>query len=145
MKPSLQLLPIARLPAAMRISNDARQRAKKFSLFPQVVDEIPTALWLVELGGAAEQFTYYGVNSTLARARVVCAWQHDAEVSQNITCRFPPRDTALPGTLGLGQSTATNIYNAFLVLLLSDNALCSCAFRHLGSAVSKLLVSALRG
>ncbi|KAI9679130.1 MAG: hypothetical protein M1822_007340 [Bathelium mastoideum] len=69
---------------------------------PHVVDAIPTAVWVAELIGAAERFTYYGITAP---------WQN---YMQNQMRTGNAVHGALPGALGLGQSTATNIYNAFL-------------------------------
>ncbi|KAF8244417.1 oligopeptide transporter [Wilcoxina mikolae CBS 423.85] len=60
------------------------------------VDDIPSTVWIVAFAGAAERFTYYAVTAP---------WQNYMQNGMD--------DKALPGALGLGQSTATNIYNAF--------------------------------
>ncbi|KAF2841748.1 hypothetical protein M501DRAFT_929637 [Patellaria atrata CBS 101060] len=65
---------------------------------PHVIDRIPFAVWAVILAGAAERFTYFGL---------IAPWQN---YMQN-----PRNDHAVPGALGLGQSTAVNIYNAFFL------------------------------
>jgi POT family proton-dependent oligopeptide transporter len=89
--------------------------------FRHVVDTIPRAVWVALAVGASERFTYYAVSAP---------WR-------KFTCRASaemPRDHALtaitvfglienylqnkpglvvPGELGLGQATATNIYNAY--------------------------------
>ncbi|KAL8996292.1 MAG: hypothetical protein Q9169_004178 [Polycauliona sp. 2 TL-2023] len=62
-----------------------------------VTDRIPLAAWIVTLAGAAERATYFGV---------IAPWQN---YMQN------PRGAAIPGALGLGQSMATNIFNAFFL------------------------------
>ncbi|KAI4097054.1 MAG: hypothetical protein LQ339_006848 [Xanthoria mediterranea] len=62
-----------------------------------VTDRTPLAAWIVILAGAAERATYFGV---------IAPWQN---YMQN------PRQAAIPGALGLGQSTATNIFNAFFL------------------------------
>ncbi|KAL8980140.1 MAG: hypothetical protein Q9205_004699, partial [Flavoplaca limonia] len=64
---------------------------------PHVTDRIPIAAWIVILAGAAERATYFGV---------IAPWQN---YMQN------PRGAAIPGALGLGQSMATNIFNAFFL------------------------------
>lgn len=73
----------------------------ELSTLLHVVDNIPFSAWAVILFGAFERFTYFGI---------IAPWQN---YMQN-----PPSTTssALPGALGLGQATATNISNAFFLV-----------------------------
>lgn len=68
------------------------------SLYPHVTDKIPLSAWIVILAGAAERACYFGI---------IAPWQN---YLQN-----PRSHDAVPGALGLGQSTATNISNAFFL------------------------------
>ncbi|KAF2720992.1 peptide transporter PTR2-A [Polychaeton citri CBS 116435] len=61
-----------------------------------VVDSIPNSVWIALTIGSAERFTFYAVSAP---------WQN---YMQN-----KPDSIAVPGVLGLGQATATNISNAF--------------------------------
>ncbi|KAF2000909.1 MFS general substrate transporter [Amniculicola lignicola CBS 123094] len=65
--------------------------------YPQIIDEIPFAAWAAILAGGFERFTYFGL---------IAPWQN---YMQNA------RHSALPGALGLGQASATNISNAFFL------------------------------
>ncbi|KAK3290960.1 oligopeptide transporter [Chaetomium fimeti] len=65
---------------------------------PRVVDRIPIAAWAAALVGAAERFSYYST---------VSIWQNYMQNERN--------SRAIPGALGLGQSTATAISNSFFV------------------------------
>ncbi|KAF2969438.1 hypothetical protein GQX73_g4107 [Xylaria multiplex] len=60
-------------------------------------DTIPPTVWLIAFTGAAQRFAFYGIT---------VPWQN---YLQN-----PPGNPLSPGALGLGQSTATTINNAFL-------------------------------
>ncbi|KAK3332275.1 POT family-domain-containing protein [Cercophora scortea] len=72
--------------------------AEEMARFPHVADRLPFAVWAVIVAGAAERFTYFGL---------IAPWQN---YMQN------PRDSqGVPGALGLGQATASNIYNAFFL------------------------------
>ncbi|PLB55687.1 oligopeptide transporter [Aspergillus steynii IBT 23096] len=63
---------------------------------PHVVDSVPFIVWVALVAGASERFTFYAISAP---------WQN---YMQN------DRDSiAVPGVLGLGQATATNISNAF--------------------------------
>lgn len=65
---------------------------------PHVTDRVPKAAWIVIFSGALERAGYFGI---------IAPWQN---YLQN------PRATgSIPGALGLGQATATNIYNAFFL------------------------------
>ncbi|KAE8386474.1 POT family-domain-containing protein [Aspergillus alliaceus] len=61
-----------------------------------VVDKLPRKVWVSLLVSGAERFTYYTITTP---------WQN---YIQNA-----PGDGAVPGALGLGQSRATMIFNAF--------------------------------
>lgn len=65
---------------------------------PHITDRIPVSAWIIILAGAAERATYFGI---------IAPWQN---YLQN-----PRQRGAVPGALGLGQSTATNISNAFFL------------------------------
>ncbi|RKL43037.1 hypothetical protein BFJ72_g4450 [Fusarium proliferatum] len=64
-----------------------------------VVDSVPLAVWVALVANATERFTFYAVTTP---------WQN---YIQN-----PADSVAVPGALGLGQATATNITSAFLFL-----------------------------
>ncbi|KAJ5519177.1 oligopeptide transporter, partial [Penicillium expansum] len=69
---------------------------EEIKTLPYVVDSIPLIVWIALVAGALERFTYYAVTAP---------WQ---DYMQN------DRDSIeVPGALGLGQVTATNISNAF--------------------------------
>lgn len=72
--------------------------ASETSLYPHITDKIPLSAWIVILAGAAERACYFGI---------IAPWQN---YLQN-----PRSHGAVPGALGLGQSTATNISNAFFL------------------------------
>ncbi|MCJ1250448.1 hypothetical protein MMC30_007676 [Trapelia coarctata] len=83
------------------IHTDTRQERRdateeEIKTLRHVVDNIPTPVWIALFVGAAERFTYFGITAP---------WQNYMQNSLD--------DAAVPGALGLGQSTATNIYNAF--------------------------------
>ncbi|KAH6686236.1 oligopeptide transporter [Plectosphaerella plurivora] len=63
-----------------------------------VVDKLPAAVWIVAIAGAAERFAYYSLAAPLQN------------YIQN------QRGGAIPGALGLGQQTATNLNNMFLLI-----------------------------
>ncbi|RBQ77793.1 hypothetical protein FVER14953_21631 [Fusarium verticillioides] len=64
-----------------------------------VVDSVSLAVWVALVANATERFTFYAVTTP---------WQN---YIQN-----PADSVAVPGALGLGQATATNITSAFLFL-----------------------------
>ncbi|KAI7763817.1 hypothetical protein LZL87_012715 [Fusarium oxysporum] len=64
-----------------------------------VVDSVSVAVWVALIANATERFTFYAVTTP---------WQN---YIQN-----PADSVAVPGALGLGQATATNITSAFLFL-----------------------------
>ncbi|KAH7132588.1 major facilitator superfamily domain-containing protein [Dendryphion nanum] len=85
---------------------------------PHIIDHIPFAAWAAIFAGAFERFTYFGL---------IAPWQN---YIQNPRSRGVHH--AIPGALGLGQATATNISNAFffvsfltpmLFAILSDTKL----------------------
>ncbi|KAF6814869.1 oligopeptide transporter [Colletotrichum plurivorum] len=63
------------------------------------VDKIPIPVWIVAVAGAAERFAYYSLSAPL----------------QNYI-QNERGGSAVPGALGLGQQTATNLSNMFLLL-----------------------------
>lgn len=71
---------------------------EEIELHPHITDKVPLSAWIVILAGAAERACYFGI---------IAPWQN---YLQN-----PRQHGAVPGALGLGQSTATNISNAFLL------------------------------
>ncbi|KAF2867717.1 major facilitator superfamily domain-containing protein [Massariosphaeria phaeospora] len=82
----------------------------EISALPHVVDHIPFAAWAVIFAGAFERFTYFGL---------IAPWQNYMQnprpASPASQTQNPHDDAALPGALGLGQATATNISNAFFL------------------------------
>ncbi|KAL8733934.1 MAG: hypothetical protein Q9181_003385 [Wetmoreana brouardii] len=88
-----------------------------------VNDRIPIAAWIVILAGAAERATYFGIIApwrtlTLAPALPFLPY----EFGKGMTFWFAENymqnareSNGTPGALGLGQSTATNIFNAFFL------------------------------
>jgi len=90
--------PVALRPGA----NEAYPReatAYEIANLPHVADKVPIIVWLVAFTGAAQRFAFYGTT---------VPWQN---YLQN-----PPGNPDLPGALGFGQSKATIINNAFLLL-----------------------------
>lgn len=73
--------------------------AEELANLPKITDRIPFSAWAVIFAGAFERFTYFGL---------IAPWQN---YIQN-----PRGDHALPGALGLGQASATNISNAFFLV-----------------------------
>ncbi|KAK5659573.1 hypothetical protein OQA88_775 [Cercophora sp. LCS_1] len=71
---------------------------EELATLPRVVDHIPLAAWAAALVGAAERFSYYAI---------VSIWQNYMQHERGFR--------AVPGALGLGQSTATSISNGFFV------------------------------
>ncbi|KAK4124396.1 oligopeptide transporter [Parathielavia appendiculata] len=67
---------------------------------PKVVDKIPLAAWAAAMVGSAERFSYYSI---------ISIWQNYMQHERGFG--------AVPGALGLGQSTATSISNAFFVFM----------------------------
>ncbi|OAL57338.1 MFS general substrate transporter [Pyrenochaeta sp. DS3sAY3a] len=65
---------------------------------PQVSDKLPVSVYIALAGGAMERFAYFALTTP---------WQN---YMQN-----PRIGHAIPGALNLGQSTATNINNTFLL------------------------------
>ncbi|KMP09483.1 peptide transporter PTR2-A [Coccidioides immitis RMSCC 2394] len=61
-----------------------------------VVDTVPGVVWVALVAAAAERFTFYAVTAP---------WQNYIQNDRG--------SIAVPGVLGLGQATATNISNAF--------------------------------
>ncbi|OQD63785.1 hypothetical protein PENPOL_c009G00790 [Penicillium polonicum] len=77
-----------------RERRDATEDERK--TLPHVVDSIPLVVWIALVAGALERFTYYAVTAP---------WQNYMQNDRD--------STEVPGVLGLGQATATNISNAF--------------------------------
>jgi POT family proton-dependent oligopeptide transporter len=84
---------------------------------PKVVDRIPIAAWAAALVGAAERFSYYST---------ISIWREEPSPSKHSKIALLTTATenymqnernsrAVPGALGLGQSTATAISNSFFV------------------------------
>ncbi|TLD39696.1 putative peptide transporter [Venturia nashicola] len=71
---------------------------EEIALHPHITDQVPLSAWIVILAGAAERACYFGI---------IAPWQN---YLQN-----PRQQGSVPGALGLGQSTATNISNAFFL------------------------------
>ncbi|KAH7323033.1 POT family-domain-containing protein [Stachybotrys elegans] len=63
------------------------------------VDRLPRIVWIVAVAGAAERFAYYSLSAPLQN------------YMQN-----PRTGSVNPGALGLGQQTATNLSNFFMLL-----------------------------
>ncbi|KAI9150233.1 putative peptide transporter ptr2 [Paramyrothecium foliicola] len=63
------------------------------------IDKLPSGVWIVAVAGAAERFAYYCLSAPL----------------QNYI-QNPRSGFANPGALNLGQQTATNISNGFLLV-----------------------------
>lgn len=94
------------------------------------VDRLPKQVYIVALAGAAERFAYYAMTAPLRKAssRSLTSTQergfgHLFQLDVLMCFRFvenymqnPRTGSANPGALDLGQQTATNISNAFLLL-----------------------------
>ncbi|RYP71913.1 hypothetical protein DL771_004516 [Monosporascus sp. 5C6A] len=72
----------------------------EINTFPHVIDHVPTSAWIVALVGSGERAAYYCI---------VSIWQNYMQHERG--------SRAVPGALGLGQSTATTIYNAYFVFM----------------------------
>jgi POT family proton-dependent oligopeptide transporter len=70
---------------------------------PEAIGPIPFSAWAVIFFGAFERFTYFGL---------IAPWQN---YMQHPPSHENPSAT-IPGALGLGQATATNISNAFFLV-----------------------------
>ncbi|KAI9035749.1 oligopeptide transporter [Aspergillus affinis] len=66
------------------------------NILPHVVDSIPFIVWIALVAGTSERFTFYAVSAP---------WKNYIQNDRD--------STAVPGVLGLGQRTATNISSAF--------------------------------
>ncbi|KFA71722.1 hypothetical protein S40288_10106 [Stachybotrys chartarum IBT 40288] len=109
-------------PAPTPLRREATQ--DEIDTLPHVADRVPFAAWAVVVAGAAERATYFGI---------ISPWRELGELpffpppfpgaSRRLTfpidienhIQNPRGDGALPGILGLGQSTAVNISNAFIM------------------------------
>ncbi|KAI9745050.1 MAG: hypothetical protein M1818_001328 [Claussenomyces sp. TS43310] len=84
------------------IQSDASEQERRDATEDEVAtlrhigDDIPRSAWIALLLGAAERFTFYAVTAP---------WQNYMQNDAD--------SIAVPGALGLGQATATNISNAF--------------------------------
>ncbi|KAL2268417.1 hypothetical protein VTJ83DRAFT_3263 [Remersonia thermophila] len=67
---------------------------------PRIVDKVPLAAWAAALVGSAERFSYYCI---------ISIWQNYMQHGRDFH--------AVPGALGLGQSTATAISNGFFIFM----------------------------
>ncbi|KAI4146593.1 MAG: hypothetical protein L6R39_003405 [Caloplaca ligustica] len=87
-------------PPVPPIENDQRRDAtdEETKTLRHVNDRIPAAAWIVILAGAAERATYFGI---------IAPWQNYMQNARE--------SNGTPGALGLGQSMATNISNAFFL------------------------------
>lgn len=84
-----------------------------------VLDSVPFIVWVALVAGAAERFTFYAVASPWRKLSTPHLPSCDRIVPGTDTSYVEnyiqnSRDNiAVPGALGLGQSSATNISNAF--------------------------------
>ncbi|KFA46096.1 hypothetical protein S40293_07765 [Stachybotrys chartarum IBT 40293] len=72
------------------------------------VDRLPMTIWVVAVAGAAERFAYYSLSAPMPDAEGPGETENYV---QNQRSGF-----ANPGALGLGQQTATNLTNVFMLL-----------------------------
>lgn len=107
------------LPVAPAADNQRRHATdEEIKTLRHVSDKIPLAAWIVILAGAAERATYFGIIAPWRMCTRPChsSRRQDGrltDVAENYmqNARFH----GIPGALGLGQSTATNIFNAFFL------------------------------
>lgn len=86
--------------------------------FPHVADTISFNVWVALLASAAERFSFYAV-TTPWRKMVAILTSTVTRTLTNLIENYiqNERDSiAVPGALGLGQATATNITSAFYFL-----------------------------
>ncbi|RYP40351.1 hypothetical protein DL767_001763 [Monosporascus sp. MG133] len=86
---------VTEVPAEQRDATHA-----EIKTFPHVIDHVPTNAWIVCLVGSAERVAYYSI---------ISIWQNYMQHERG--------SRAVPGALGLGQSTATTISNAYFVFM----------------------------
>ncbi|KAK4210351.1 oligopeptide transporter [Rhypophila decipiens] len=75
-----------------------------------VVDDIPIAVWLAALVGAAERFAWYGNTGPLRELALSFMFPKMGHPLQQSP------DSAIAGVLGLSQAAASNINSAFLAV-----------------------------
>lgn len=86
---------------------------------PLAVDKVNTGVWIVATAGAAERFCYYALATPLRKYPI----RHETW-TRELTRIFLKEnylqnqrdDKLLPGAFGLGQQTATNLSNVFLLI-----------------------------
>ncbi|KAF1984275.1 oligopeptide transporter [Aulographum hederae CBS 113979] len=83
----------------------------ELSTHPHITAPIPLSAWLVILAGAFERATYFGI---------IAPWQNYMQNPRSLDRNVPP------GALGLGQSTATNVSNAFFLFSYLTPMLFAC-------------------
>ncbi|SPO04646.1 related to H+/oligopeptide symporter [Cephalotrichum gorgonifer] len=87
-------------PIAETVSEARDATNDEIKSLPHVIDRVPPAAWAAALIGAWERFSYYCI---------ITIWQNYMQNKRGFH--------AVPGALGLGQSTATAISNGFFVFL----------------------------
>lgn len=81
-----------------------------------VVDKVPTRLWIACIAGILERFVWYGATAPLRACHFLPASMHesaDLDRTENYLQHAPGGE--VPGALGLGQATASNIVNALMI------------------------------
>ena len=92
---------------------------------PLAVDKVNASVWIVAIAGAAERFCYYALATPLRKSLINLNYPstHETRTSE-LTRTFLKEnylqnqrdDRLLPGAFGLGQQTATNLSNVFLLI-----------------------------
>ncbi|KAF9692384.1 hypothetical protein EKO04_009697 [Ascochyta lentis] len=87
------------VPSVHAIASQGREATEdEIQDLPHIIGKIPFEAWVAALLGAAERFDYYST---------VITWQNYMQNERGVP--------AVPGALGLGQSTATAISNVFFI------------------------------
>ncbi|KAF1828645.1 oligopeptide transporter [Decorospora gaudefroyi] len=87
------------VPSVLAIASQGREATKdEIQNLPHIIGKVPFEAWAAAILGAAERFGYYST---------IITWQNYMQNKRGVP--------AVPGALGLGQSTATAISNVFFV------------------------------
>jgi hypothetical protein len=118
-KSQLPSAPEATAPCVgLSASNEARDATdEEVQTLRHVIDQLPRKVWIALLASGAERFTYYVISTPWREYLIISKMapqtqRIDVHVAENYM-QNAPGDSAVPGALGLGQSRATTIFNAY--------------------------------
>lgn len=106
--------------------------------YRKTADKLPTAMWLIACVGACERFAYYGYIIVLRQLLETAATAVDLETNARLHfienfIQYSRNDPLHPGALGLGESLAALMINAFqMVSYATPLAAAVVADRYLG-------------